>query len=137
MDPSYMFQLGIKTNRTIRVGSRGMRGSYIGHIQVQNGRFIRNRFSFFSVFLSILRQKFIIIDPIHMFQLDIKTNRTIRVGSRGMQVSYIGHEWQNYKKSIFIFSQFFKHFEPKVQYYRALPCSSLTNRTISVGSREI
>ena len=50
-------------------------------------------FSFSLSFLSILRQKFFIIDPSHMFQLDINTNRIIRVGSRGDVGSYIGLEW--------------------------------------------
>ena len=50
-------------------------------------------FSFSLSFLSILRQKFFIIDPSHMFQLDIKTNKLIRVCSMGDVGSYIGLEW--------------------------------------------
>ena len=54
-----------------------------------------------------------------MFQLDIKTNRTIRVGSKGDIGLYIGLNWQNYKKSILIFTHYCKYFDPKFHYYEA------------------
>ena len=54
-----------------------------------------------------------------MFQLDIKNNRTIRVGSKGDIGLYIGLNWQNYKKSILIFTHYCKYFDPKFHYYEA------------------
>ena len=62
-------------------------------IVVQTNRLIRNQFTIFLTSLSILSQTFFSMEPSHMFLLDIKTSRTIRIGSREIWGSYLCLEW--------------------------------------------